>query len=58
MNTLAIGLKEIRKAKNLLLIEVSNGCGLMPSTILKIEMGTHQNTYDIQKLSIFYGNCS
>ncbi|PWW28902.1 hypothetical protein DFO73_105139 [Cytobacillus oceanisediminis] len=56
MNTIANGFKEKRKAKNLLLIEVSNGCGLYPSTILKIEMGTHSNTNDIQKLSSFYSN--
>ncbi|MBN8203888.1 hypothetical protein LG291_25085 (plasmid) [Cytobacillus firmus] len=56
MNTIANGLKKKRKAMNLLLIEVSNQCGLLPSTILKIEMGTHSNSYDIQKLTSFYSN--
>ena len=56
MNAIANGLKKKRKAMNLLLIEVSNGCGLLPSTILKIEMGIHGNMNDIQKLSSFYSN--
>ncbi|WP_197208161.1 hypothetical protein [Cytobacillus firmus] len=56
MNAIANGLKKKRKAMNLLLIEVSNQCGLLPSTILKIELGTHSNSNDIQKLTSFYSN--
>lgn len=56
MNSITNGLKQKRKAMNLLLIEVSNQCGLLPSTILKIEMGTHSNSNDIKKLTSFYSN--
>ncbi|MFE4524903.1 hypothetical protein ACFRCQ_22820 [Cytobacillus firmus] len=56
MNTIVNGLRNKRREMNLLLIEVSNQCGLLPSTILKIEMGTHSNINDIQKLTSFYSN--
>ncbi|WP_156422714.1 hypothetical protein [Bacillus sp. FJAT-29937] len=49
-------LKEIRKNRNLLLIEVGNACNLLPSTIFKIENGFSYKEEDLIKIKNYYSS--
>ncbi|MCP1161235.1 MULTISPECIES: helix-turn-helix domain-containing protein [Bacillus] len=46
-------LREARKSKHLLLIEVGKACGLNPTTVARLESGTNSNPEHFQKVSRF-----